>query len=66
MEYKKAFAAFMLVFAMTLLTVDKDRDVQGKNMSPSGTSDWVNSPAVQFTPDGDRASHYPPYHHPTQ
>jgi len=65
-EFKKAITAFLLIFAMTLLTVDKDRDAQSKNPSPDGVGQWVNSPEVQFTPDGDRASHYPPYHHPTK
>lgn len=66
MDFKKAFSAFLIIFAMTLLTVNNEKNGQVKSFSANEPREWVNSPPVEFAPDGDRVSHYPPYHHPTQ
>ncbi|MEM5788409.1 MAG: hypothetical protein AAGU11_13935 [Syntrophobacteraceae bacterium] len=57
MELKTVLSALLLVMAMTVLSTEAPQDTQRR-------SEWVNSPQVEYTPDGDRASKYPPYHRP--
>jgi len=57
MKFKKAYSALLLILAMSVMTPEGPVD-----KSTRGPSEWLNSPAVEYTPSGDRASPYPPYY----
>ncbi len=61
MNFSKAISFFLL---MTALVVGGANGASNRSDS-ANLNEWANSPNVEFASNGDRASHYPPYYHPT-
>ena len=60
MNFTKAFSLLSLLLALTLFNANT-------NIGTALLGDeTTGSPSVQMAPNGDRASHYPPYFHPTE
>jgi hypothetical protein len=60
MNFSKAFSPLFLLLALTLFAANPNSGIVGTG------DETTSSPAVQFAPNGDRVSHYPPYFHPTE
>lgn len=60
MNFTKAFSTLLLILVLAAVQTAGNTD----NLINIGDS-WVNSPTVEFAPNGDRTSPYPPYFHPT-
>jgi hypothetical protein len=60
MNFKKAFSLLSILFALTLFSAKTNSGVVAAG------DEITSSPTVQFAPNGDRESHYPPYFHPNE
>ncbi|MGC9964322.1 MAG: hypothetical protein ABSE08_02855 [Syntrophobacteraceae bacterium] len=64
MNFKKVFYFLLFVFAFAV--VQANNGIAETKSFGSGIDQWGNSPQVEFAPNGDRTSPYPPYYHPTE